>query len=62
MNTAQPNSNGGVPNSASTEMESFQRYAYAPAEPPPPYGAENSNFAELFTVSNSRSTKEVNLF
>ena len=67
MSPPQAAANGGIPMSASNESESFTRYAYAPstpADPPPPYGlaTANANFSELFTVSNTHSSKDVSIY
>ena len=53
----------GVPLTANPFTESFAAHAYAPSADPPPsyYNATNgaTNFNDLFTVSQSRSQKEV---
>ncbi len=52
-----PSQNGGVPLTASPHTESFASHPYAPSEAdPPPYQA---NFSDLFTVSQTRSNKQV---
>ena len=56
-----PPTQNGVPLTASPFTESFALHAYAPSsEPPSYYNATNgTNFNDLFTVSQSRSQKEV---
>ena len=60
-----PPTQNGVPLTASPFTESFAPHAYAPSADPPPsyYNATNgaANFNDLFTVSQSRSQKQVRL-